>query len=119
MATCVVVYMAMPPRKPDAVPNLAAYPYVVVRVACTMCPHRTGSYRLARLAARFGPETPLEEVLRQLALDCPHQGRPGMRRGNKYVPRCHAHFPDLERVSTPPDLPPGLMGLRVIQGGRR
>lgn len=109
----------MPPRKPDAIPNLAAYPYVVVRVACTMCPHRTGSYRLARLAARFGPETPLEEVLRQIALDCPHREHPGRRRGNQYAPRCHAHFLDLETVPTPPDLPPALMGLRLIQGGRR
>lgn len=106
----------MAPRRPE-VPSLAAYPYVVVRVSCTMCPHRTGSYRLARLAARFGPETPLEEVLRQIALDCPYRERPGMRRGNQYVPRCHAHFPDLG-APAPPDLPPGLAGLRVIKGGR-
>ena len=49
-----------PPVWPD-VPCLAAYPYVIVRVACSHCPNRTGSYRLARLAARLGPETSLEE----------------------------------------------------------
>jgi hypothetical protein len=32
---------------------LAFYPFVVVRIACRVC-SRTGSYRLARLAAKFG-----------------------------------------------------------------
>ncbi|RYF19651.1 MAG: hypothetical protein EOO77_09665 [Oxalobacteraceae bacterium] len=109
----------MPPRKPDAVPNLAAYPYVVGRLACTMCSHRTGGCRLARLAAHFGLETPLEDVLKLIALDCPHREHPGRRRANQYVPRCHAHFPDFQAVPTPPDLPPALSGLKLIQGGKR
>ena len=41
-----------PPTRPD-IPCLAAYPYVIVRLACSHCPNRTGSYRLARLAARL------------------------------------------------------------------
>src|ERR1700685_1153708 len=34
---------------------LAHYPFVVVRIACRVC-SRKGSYRLARLAAKVGPE---------------------------------------------------------------
>jgi hypothetical protein len=35
---------------------LAFYPFVVVRIACRVC-SRSGAYRLARLAAKHGPET--------------------------------------------------------------
>ena len=35
--------------------RLAFYPFVVVRIACRVC-SRNGAYRLARLAAKFGPE---------------------------------------------------------------
>ncbi|MCP1557223.1 UNVERIFIED_ORG: hypothetical protein M2438_001297 [Methylobacterium sp. SuP10 SLI 274] len=45
-------HVVPPPIRPD-VPCLAAYPYVVVRVARPHCPNRTGSYRLARLATRL------------------------------------------------------------------
>ncbi len=107
-----------PPIRPD-VPCLAAYPYVIVRVACPHCPNRTGSYRLARLAARLGPETPLEDVLRRIAFDCPWLDERHPRSKSQYVPKCKAHFPDLEAPSPqPPDIPPGLMKLRVVQGGK-
>ena len=89
--------------------RLSSFPYVVVRVACTFCPKRRGVYRLARLAERFGAEVPLEELIQHLSADCPWQDdpkRPGARRrGNLYVPRCHAHFPDLWHAP-PADLPP-------------
>ncbi|TXN19963.1 hypothetical protein FV217_19610 [Methylobacterium sp. WL9] len=94
----------MPPNRPD-IPCLTAYPYVVVRVACDLCPRRTGSYRLARLAAKYGPETPLDRVLAWIAFDCPWRDS----WANDYVPRCHAHFSDIGRPAPrPPDLP-GLM----------
>ena len=35
--------------------RLAFYPFVVVRIACRVC-SRNGAYRLARLAAKFGPD---------------------------------------------------------------
>jgi hypothetical protein len=38
-----------------------AYPFVVVRIACRVCARR-GSYRLARLAAKFGPEVSLRDL---------------------------------------------------------
>ena len=40
---------------------LAFYPFVVVRIACRVCSRR-GSYRLARLAAKFGPEISLRDL---------------------------------------------------------
>lgn len=61
-----------------------------------MCPRR-GCYRLARLAARFGPEMDLERLIAMLARDCPYwrnDPRP-------YEPRCGARFSDWD---TPPKL---------------
>jgi hypothetical protein len=40
---------------------LAHYPFVVVRIACRVCSRR-GCYRLARLAAKFGPEISLRDL---------------------------------------------------------
>src|SRR4030095_1332021 len=51
--------------------RLAFYPFVIVRVSCRHCTRR-GSYRLARLGAKYGPEIALDDLLRQLAGDCPH-----------------------------------------------
>lgn len=103
----------------DPVQCLAQFPYVVVRIACGMCPSRQGSYRLARLAAKHGPETPLEVVLARVSADCPYQHgprRPGDREPGQYVPRCHAFFADLERpVQPPPDLPRALMRPRLVK----
>jgi hypothetical protein len=48
---------------------LSSYPYVVVRIACRRCT-RKGSYRLARLAAKYGAEIPMTELLAHLAGDC-------------------------------------------------
>lgn len=56
----------------------------------------------------------MHEVLREIAADCPHLDR----KGNQYVPKCHARFVDLDPPPRPPDLPPGMLGLRVVQGGR-
>lgn len=96
---------------------LSGYPYVVVRVACQLCP-RKGSYRLARLAAAIGPEASLEQVVMHVSRDCPHRSETPRRRERKYVPSCKAYLPDLWTPPTPPDLPPSTVGLRVIEGGK-
>ncbi|MFC3693441.1 hypothetical protein [Chenggangzhangella methanolivorans] len=95
--------------------RLVQFPYVVVRVGCNLC-HREGVYRLARLAVRCGPNADLEDVLAELSKSCPYRREPHERSRSQYVPTCHAHFVDL-RERTPPDLPPGMGGLRVIDGG--
>jgi hypothetical protein len=101
------------------VERLSNFPWVVVRVSCPLCPHRRGQYRLARLAAKFGPEMLITEVLDKLALDCPRRTNPGARPPDQYDTQCRAQFTDLEALSPPPpDLPPSMRGLRVIRGGR-
>jgi hypothetical protein len=48
---------------------LAHYPFVVVRVACRVWARR-GSYRLARLAAKYGPEISLRDLTDRFSYDC-------------------------------------------------
>jgi hypothetical protein len=49
--------------------RLADFPYVVVRLRCEVC-NRAGSYRLARLTAKYGSEILLDELLVRLSSDC-------------------------------------------------
>jgi hypothetical protein len=65
---------------------LAHYPFVVVRIACRVCA-RSGSYRLARLAAKFGPEISLRDLMDRFSYDClwraegaVEEGQIGLRR---------------------------------------
>ena len=91
---------------------LSSYPYVVVRVACRRCT-RKGSYRLARLAAKYGAEIPMTELLAHLAGDCAiwDTRHPG-------TPRCGAYFVDLDFPAPPPDRPTeGMRRLRLVKGG--
>ena len=90
---------------------LSSYPYVVVRIGCRRCT-RKGSYRLARLAAKYGAEIPMMELLAHLAGDCAIWGtrHPG-------APRCGAYFVDLEFPARPPDRPTeGARRLRLVKG---
>src|SRR5262245_10340089 len=90
--------------------SLAFYPYVVVRVACRFCPRR-GIYRLVRLGAKYDPEMRLDDLLMQLAGDCPH-----WHHRARWPEGCGAYFPDLEPSGRPPDLPRAVF--RVIPGGK-
>jgi len=51
---------------------LAHYPFVIVRIACRVCARR-GSYRLARLAAKFGPEISLRDLTDRFAFGEPRR----------------------------------------------
>ncbi len=99
------------------VERLSEFPWVVVRIGCNLC-NREGQYRLARLAAKFGPEIPLVDLLDKLAADCPWRPEQGRRSPGKYQPKCHACFVDLMFSRPPPDLPPPMRRLRVISGGK-
>ena len=95
--------------------RLVTYPYVMVRVGCTRC-HRKGAYRLARLAERYGADIDMMRLLTMLSADCAFR-QPGKRfAGNFEV--CGACYPDLRRP-TPPDMPPAMGKLRVVEGGKR
>jgi hypothetical protein len=97
--------------------RLSSYPFVIVRIGCSLC-GRNGAYRLARLAAKFGPEISMDDLLERLALDCPWRQEPGRRQPGKYDPKCGARFIDLDGPPKPPDLPPPMRRLKVIPGGK-
>jgi len=93
--------------------TLAFYPFVVVRIACRLC-SRSARYRLARLAAKYGPEIRLDDLLLQISYDCMYRAderKKGDARG------CGICLPDLDQPR-PPDLPPGMARLRVVRGGK-
>jgi len=64
--------------------RLAFYPFVVVRIACRVC-SRNGAYRLARLAAKFGPEISLRDLLDRFSYDCLWRGE---AHGKRRVSTC-------------------------------
>jgi hypothetical protein len=86
---------------------LVTFPYVIVRLACTMY-SRTGGYRLARLADKYGAKIRMPDLLAHLAGDCKYWGHPG-------IPGCGAYFLDLTGAPRPPDLPPAVKRLRAVK----
>jgi hypothetical protein len=89
---------------------LAHYPFVVVRIACRVCT-RCGSYRLARLAAKYGPEISLRDLTERFSDDC--LWRPEAR-GKRGTSACGVYLPDLEQPR-PPDAPPGMVKLPLVK----
>lgn len=106
--------MSKPPER------LVDFPYVVVRLRCSLCPRR-GAYRLARLVEKFGADARLTEVLYRIAFDCRWMRAPHMPPPRKYEARCGARFADLEAVPPrPADVPAEVKreGLKVVPGGK-
>jgi hypothetical protein len=89
---------------------LAHYPFVVVRIACRVC-NRRGSYRLARLAAKYGPENTLRDLTDRFSYDCMWRAEARSKKGKS---ACGVYLPDLE-TRPPPDLPPGMLKLRHVK----
>ena len=93
--------------------RLSSYPYVVLALKCRFCP-RTGSYRIVRLAAKYGAEIDMQSLLRYLAGDCEY-----WRPSHPYRKGCGAYFADLEPPPRPPDLPPATQRPKLIIGGKK
>ncbi len=91
--------------------RLALYPFVVVRIGCRQC-SRKGAYRLARLAAKFGPEITLRDLTNRFSYDCMWRAEARSKKGKS---ACGVYLPDLEH-KRPPDLPPGMVKLRLVKG---
>jgi hypothetical protein len=89
---------------------LAHYPFVVVRIRCRVCA-RKGSYRLARIAAKFGPEISLRDLLDRFSYDCLWRTQSRSKKGRT---DCGVYLPDLEQPR-PPDMPPGMVKLRLVK----
>jgi hypothetical protein len=95
----------------DDCDRLAFYPFVVVRIGCRQC-SRKGAYRLARLAAKFGPEITLRDLTNRFSYDCMWRAEARSKKGKS---ACGVYLPDLEH-KRPPDLPPGMVKLRLVKG---
>lgn len=89
---------------------LAHYPFVIVRIGCRVCSRR-GAYRLARLAAKFGPEITLRDLTDPFSYDCMWRAE---AHGRKAQSGCGVYLPDLEQPR-PPDAPPGMVKLRLVK----
>jgi hypothetical protein len=85
---------------------LAYYPYVVVRLGCDRC-DRKGAFRLARLAAKFGPNISLAHLIAKLvAAEFPY-----WKARHPYHGTCRARLIDLDGFREVPDLPPAILKL--------
>lgn len=96
--------------------TLQHYPWIVVRFACTSC-RVHANVRLAILVERYGATETIERLLARFHANCPH--RP-VKRNGRTMPRdrpCGGYCPDLGSTR-PPDLPPSLSGLTLIEGGK-
>jgi hypothetical protein len=81
------------------VDRLASFSYVKVRLACRQC-GREGSYKLARLADKYGANVRMGDPLRMLVDDCKL-----IDPRHPFADRCGAYFADLDWPPEPPDLP--------------
>jgi hypothetical protein len=91
--------------------RLALYPFLVVRIACRVC-SRSGSYRLARLASKYGAEISLRDLTERFSYDCLWRAEARSKKGKS---ACGVYLPELEH-KRPPDLPPGMVKLRLVKG---
>ena len=80
-------------------------------IACRVCSRR-GSYRLARLAAKYGPEITLRDLMERFSYDCLWRAEARSKKGKS---ACGVYLPDLEHKRSP-DLPPGMVKLRLVKG---
>lgn len=101
---------------PDKSTLLADWPWVVIRFRCHYCA-READARLAACAARYGHRVPVFLLLRRFIAGCPWDPHSDLRKPQKYGMKCGAYCPDLGRTS-PPDLPPQMSGLTMIEGGK-
>lgn len=73
--------------------------------------------RLAALAGHYGHRVPVRSVLHAFMGACPWNPNTEMRKPQKYGHRCGTYLPDLTS-GRPPDLPPTMTGLTLIEGGK-
>lgn len=103
-----------PPPGPGT--PLIEYPWVVIRFRCHYC-ERGGDSRTVACAIDFGSHATLNELLHIFMRACPWNPHSKHRKPQKYGMKCGAYLPDIGRTS-PPDLPPSMTGLTLIEGGK-
>ena len=103
-------------KPPDKDTALVDFPWVVVRFRCQFC-KRSKDARLAGLAWLYGENATLEWLLGEFRRPCAWNPDRKDWKPQKYGRRCGAYVMDIGRTS-PPDLPPGMAGLTLIEGGK-
>lgn len=104
------------PKEPTEATLLRDYPWVVVRMRCHFC-KRGGDARLAVLAAKYGPYITMGRLVIAFMKECTWAPWNPARKPQKYGMKCGGFCMDLRRPD-PPDLPPGMTGLNLIEGGK-
>lgn len=104
------------PTPPNEATTLRDYPWVVLRFRCHYC-RRAGDARLAVLSARYGPNETIGALLRIFMGRCAWSSfNPANYSPQKYGRKCGGYLPDVTRTG-PPDWPPAMRGLSLIEGG--
>lgn len=106
--------MSMEPPNEDT--SLLDFPWVVVRFRCHFCT-RSKDARLAGLAWLYGENATLKLLLSVFRAPCAWNPANLDRKPQKYGRKCGAYCMDIGRTS-PPDLPPSMSGLTLIEGGK-
>lgn len=99
----------------DPPPRIRDYPYIVVRVECSVC-GRKGAYRLADLAERYGAVCTLDDLLehlRKVRRPCAWPLPWTIPKRRKMQMVCHIQLPDWWFSRPPPDTPPE-GGVRLV-----
>jgi hypothetical protein len=65
-----------------------------------------------RLAAKLGPEITLRDLMERFSYDCLWRAEARLKKGKS---ACGVYLPDLGH-KRPPDLPPGMVKLRLVKG---
>lgn len=105
-----------PQLLPTAATSLVDWPFVVVRFRCHFC-ERGGDARTVACAVVHGSDATIGYLLEVFMNRCPWNPRNPARKPQKYGMKCGAYCPDIGRTS-PPDWPPPMMGLTLIEGGK-
>ncbi|MCV9937707.1 hypothetical protein OIU35_15235 [Boseaceae bacterium BT-24-1] len=101
---------------PNEDTSLLDFPWVVVRFRCHFCT-RSKDARLAGLAWLYGENATLNWLLAEFRKPCAWNPANLERKPQKYGRKCGAYCMDIGRTS-PPDLPPSMSGLTLIEGGK-
>ena len=101
---------------PNEDTSLLDFPWVVVRFRCHFCT-RSKDARLAGLAWLYGENATLKLLLSVFRAPCAWNPANLDRKPQKYGRKCGAYCMDIGRTS-PPDLPPSMSGLTLIEGGK-
>jgi hypothetical protein len=101
---------------PNDKTELRNFPWIFVRLRCHFC-QRKGDARLAVLSWHYGAGATLAQIVAIFMSRCPWDPHNPARKPQKYGMKCGAYCPDIGRTS-PPDLPPSMTGLTLIEGGK-